>query len=63
VTPVRPKSVTIFYDAKGSADGFLVTVTLQVMTRQDISRRTLEALKGKKQGSRISTTLADSDQG
>jgi len=30
------------------------TVTLQVATRQDVNRRTLEALRGKKQGSRIS---------
>jgi predicted transcriptional regulator len=30
------------------------TVTLQVATRQDVSRRALEAFKGKKQGSRIS---------
>src|SRR6476659_9874559 len=29
-------------------------VTLQVATRQDVNRRTLEAFKGKKQGSRIS---------
>jgi hypothetical protein len=30
------------------------TVTLQVATRQDVNRRTLEAFRGKKQGSRIS---------
>ena len=30
------------------------TVTLQVATRQDINRRTFEAFRGKKQGSRIS---------
>jgi len=30
------------------------TVTLQVATRQEVSRRTLEAFRGNKQGSRIS---------
>ena len=30
------------------------TVTLQVATRQDVNRRTLEAFRGKKQGSHIS---------
>ena len=32
----------------------MTTVTLQVATRQDANRRTLDAFRGKKQGSRIS---------
>ena len=35
------------------------TVTLQVATRQDVNRRTPEAFRGKKQGSRTGQTRTD----